>query len=51
MLRGRGRDDATFSSIASLMMVAIDTPRSAAILRRRSRVASGSMRVVRSIGQ
>jgi len=49
MLRGHGRIAATLSWIASRMTVAMDTPRSAAIRRRRSRVSSGSIRVVRSM--
>ena len=49
MLRGRGLTDATFSSIASRMIVAIDTPRSQAIVPNRSRVSSGSVKVMRPI--
>ena len=48
-LRGLGARRSTFSSMASRMIVAIDTPRSAAIRRRRRRVSSGRDNVVRSM--
>jgi hypothetical protein len=50
-LRGRGRDAASFSSMASRTMVAIDTPRSAATRRSRARRSAGMVKVVRSMLQ
>ena len=50
-LRGRGRELATFSSIASRTTVAMDTPRSAASRRSRARRSAGMVRVVRSMMQ
>jgi len=46
-LLGFGASRSTFSSIASLMMVAIETPLSAAMRRRRRRTASSRESVVR----
>jgi hypothetical protein len=48
-LRGSGRSPASFSSIASRTIVAIETPLSAATRFRRARVSTGMVRVVRSM--